>query len=317
MSRTLGRNLLAIALMAGMAIAIYSAVGASLGGKDFVRALSSVSAAQLAALLGLSLVNYALRLLRWSWYLRRLGHRIPFGRDCLYYLAGFALTVSPAKAGEAVRGVYLKKHGVPYSDTFAALVAERLLDVLAVAVLGALILPLFGQYWWLVGVAAAIVLAVTIIVTRQATPRVLESAAARFGTRIGGLLVHVARLLRSSAALLRPGLLLPGLAIGLASWAAEGFGLYLLLGWLGLPVSIEAGMGVYALSMLAGALSFLPGGLGGAEAALAILVVALGGSSAVAFAAAVICRAATLWFAVVIGLLALIVLETRPLRAVG
>lgn len=315
MRRGLGRTLLTIALVTGGAIAVYSVAGASLGGTDFLRALSGITGTQFLALLGLSLVNYAFRLLRWSWYLRRLGHRVPFARDCLYYLAGFALTVSPAKAGEAIRGVYLKKHGVPYSDTFAALVAERLLDVLAVAVLGALILPLFGQYRWLVGVAAAVAIAVTVMVTRRATPKVLEAAAPRFGRRMGRLLEHASRLLRSSAALLRPGLLLPGLAIGLAAWAAEGYGLYLLLGWLGLVVSLESGMGVYALSMLAGALSFMPGGLGGAEAALTLLVVAIGGSNAVAFAATVICRAATLWFAVAIGIVALVALEFRPLQS--
>ena len=58
-----------------------------------------------AAILGLSLLNYALRFVRWQWYLSRLGHAIPAPQRALIYLAGFALTTTPGKAGEAGRGI--------------------------------------------------------------------------------------------------------------------------------------------------------------------------------------------------------------------
>ena len=57
--------------------------------------------------------------------------------------------------------------------------------------------------------------------------------------------------------------------------------------------------------MLAGALSFLPGGLGGAEAIMISLLVLKGMTMPAAIAATVFIRLATLWFAVLIGLLAL------------
>ena len=60
---------------------------------------------------------------------------------------------------------------------------------------------------------------------------------------------------------------------------------------------------VYAIAMLAGALSFMPGGLGGAEAAMVALLVWGGASSPEAVAATVLIRLATLWFAVVLGVL--------------
>ena len=58
--------------------------------------------------------------------------------------------------------------------------------------------------------------------------------------------------------------------------------------------------------MLAGALSFMPGGLGGAEAVMIALLTLNGVPMPVAVAATVFIRLATLWFAVVIGLVALI-----------
>jgi len=61
---------------------------------------------------------------------------------------------------------------------------------------------------------------------------------------------------------------------------------------------------------LAGALSFLPGGLGVAEASMTGLIRALGDTTRVAAAAAtVLIRLATLWFAVALGLIGLAVEE--------
>jgi len=64
--------------------------------------------------------------------------------------------------------------------------------------------------------------------------------------------------------------------------------------------------------MLAGAISFLPGGVGGAEAVMAAMLVAAGAPEAKAVAATVIIRLATLWFAVAIGVLTM-ALERRRL----
>jgi uncharacterized protein (TIRG00374 family) len=69
--------------------------------------------------------------------------------------------------------------------------------------------------------------------------------------------------------------------------------------------------GIYAMSIVIGAASFMPGGLGGTEAAMLIFLINLGVSQEVALAATLICRFATLWFAVILGALAMIGLDTR------
>jgi uncharacterized protein (TIRG00374 family) len=53
-------------------------------------------------------------------------------------------------------------------------------------------------------------------------------------------------------------------------------------------------------------LSFLPGGLGGAEAVMISLLVLQGMTTPAAVAATVFIRLATLWFAVCLGLIALL-----------
>jgi uncharacterized protein (TIRG00374 family) len=71
-------------------------------------------------------------------------------------------------------------------------------------------------------------------------------------------------------------------------------------------------MGIYAMSVVIGVLSFLPGGLGSTEAAMLILLSTSGVGQEDALATTLICRFATLWFAVALGALAMIGLKLQP-----
>ena len=66
-------------------------------------------------------------------------------------------------------------------------------------------------------------------------------------------------------------------------------------------IPLTFAMFVYAMAMLAGAISFMPGGLGGAEAVMVGLLVWKGMPGADAIAATVLIRLATLWYAVAVG----------------
>ncbi|MGH2535708.1 MAG: lysylphosphatidylglycerol synthase domain-containing protein [Thermomicrobiales bacterium] len=74
---------------------------------------------------------------------------------------------------------------------------------------------------------------------------------------------------------------------------------------------------VLAVSTLAGGASMLPGGIGVADASVAGMLLLLVDDEAmsrtVAVAATLIIRFATLWFAVLIGMIAVVVLERRTI----
>ena len=128
------------------------------------------------------------------------------------------------------------------------------------------------------------------------------------------LIENMFGLIRSSSALLGSRILIGSLCIGLVSWGAEGVALYYLLDMLEISVSIWLGIGIYAISILVGAISFIPGGLGSTEAVMGLLIISAGASQVDAVAATVICRVATLWFAVALGLIALSWLEIKEPR---
>jgi uncharacterized protein (TIRG00374 family) len=125
------------------------------------------------------------------------------------------------------------------------------------------------------------------------------------------LLTHFVTLLGSASVLLRSYPLYIGLILGLTSWAAEGVAFYIILVALDIPSPLGLAIGIYAVSILVGAISFLPGGLGSTEATMTLLLVLGGADTATAVAATLICRVATLWFAVILGAITISALQLR------
>lgn len=309
----LRRRLLLLLAVAGMGL--YVAFGLAVSAEPLRAALTALGWPGVLAVLGLSAFNYLLRYLRWAGYLRLLGYHPPAVQHALYYFGGFAFTVSPGKAGEAVRALYLKPHGVPWSASLAALFSERLMDVLTMVLLALLLVTQVADAAPVVATLGFIFLGVTVLAGRPLWPQLLRRLALRRGPGAARALGGLAATLESSARLLQPQRVALGLLIGLLAWGAEGYGLYLLARGLNVSVDAWTATGIYALSVLAGAASFfMPGGLGGMEAAMTALFTAQGASVTAAFAITVLCRVATLWFAVVLGILALLWLELFPPR---
>jgi len=260
--------------------------------------------------LGLSLFNYGLRFIRWELYLRRLHSRIPLIQSLAYYLGGFAFTTTPGKAGEAVRSLYLKRHGVAYVHSLAAFFTERLVDLFAMVLLALLAALTFPDYQWLILVIMALVVVFIPVVHSRHLHAFFERQLTRLSSeKFRNLGSRLLELLRSSSTLLRSGPLYAGVVLALIAWGAEGVAFHVILQNLDVETSLGLAVGIYSVSVLAGALSFIPGGLGSTEAVMVLLLTLVGVNTPAAIAATLICRLATLWFAVIIGGAVLAALE--------
>ncbi|HEY9050677.1 MAG TPA: lysylphosphatidylglycerol synthase transmembrane domain-containing protein [Gammaproteobacteria bacterium] len=257
-------------------------------------------------ILGLSMINYVIRFLRWDFYIKRISQcRIPKWKHFEIYLAGFALTTTPGKVGEAIRSLYIKPFGVTYPASLSVLFVERLVDVITVTLLttaAAFVVSDVRPY----AVGALLVVIVSVASIRKGY---IEKIINYFGDilpdRMFGFFDSLNEMIHGASRLLKTKVLYGGLLVGVVSWGAEGLGLYLILKYLGVEFSLSLAVSIYAVSVLAGALSFIPGGLGAAEVVMYSLLHLQGVPEAEAAAATLICRIATLWFAVILGVLPL------------
>jgi uncharacterized protein (TIRG00374 family) len=287
-----------------LAAAGYLAFALWSGWRDVASAVGKVGFLGIGVALSLSLVNYGLRFVRWQAYLNAMGHPVPWRPSLEIYLAGFALTTTPGKSGEAVRAVLLKRWGVPYPMGLAAFLSERLSDLLAIVLLALFGLALYPAAWPLIAVGAAAVLAALMALSSQSLLERLHGAIPG-ASRFASLLRHSMHMLLQARRCHAPRVLAGATGLSLVAWAAEAGAFYLVVRWMGLEVPLAFAVFVYAIGMLAGALSFVPGGLGGTEAVMVGLLLWTGAPGADAVAATLIIRLTTLWFAVGVGIVVL------------
>jgi uncharacterized protein (TIRG00374 family) len=310
MKKLLPRILLGVA--AG--VAIYLGFAIWKGWRDVAGALASFSWWAALGGLGLAAANYLVRFLRWQYYLRVLKVAVPAGESFLVFLGGFALTVTPGKLGEAVKAFLLREsRGIPAARTAPIVIAERLTDLV-----GLLLLAMVGVFSFDVDRRFLAVGAALIGVGLLA---VSVESVAKLGIRVAGQVPGVRKFAhrldtfhQSTKALLRPGPLLVAVALSVVSWTFECVAFWLVVGGFpGAQVKMQAAVFIYSAMTVVGALSFLPGGLGATEAGMLSLLGKLGtGTTAgVSLAAVFVTRLCTLWFAVAVGLGALVLFARR------
>ena len=283
---------------------VYAAAGLLLGWDDFRSGLVRFPMADVPLLIGLSLLNYLLRFGRWHLYLSRLSLAIPQRESWAIFFSVFAMVVTPGKLGEVYKAVHLREsRGIPLSAGLSVLAAERLADVMSVGLLAAT-----GLLWWdgpfagswsrvAAGILACLALASLrsgrlqrALIDRLArSPRLSDHAES-----VRGSLDWLPRLTSGSTAVV-------ALALSVLAWACECIGLWVICDRLGYPVGLGSAVFIYAAGTLAGSLAFLPGGLGGTEATLILLLTSLSLPRGAALSAALIVRLFTLWLAVLIG----------------
>ena len=210
--------------------------------------------------LALTALNYLLRFFRWQRYLAKLEIEVPAGRSFAIFVAGLTMTITPAKLGELLKSGLLKRaYDVPVRRSGPIVLAERVTDATGVVVL-AVVAGASGRNWPLLVAAVLAVVGVVLVVRSPLLERFARLVEARGAAR----------------ALLGTRLLVEMTLLSAVSWLFECLAAYVCVKGLRLDLSLADTIVVFTLGSLAGALSFLPGGLGVAETSMTALIKALG-----------------------------------------
>lgn len=269
----------------------------------------------------LATLNYGLRIARWQYYLRHIGVEVPLGESSLVFLSGFVMSVTPGKIGEVFKSLLLfESRGTPFAQTAPIVIAERLTDLIALVLWTALGSLAFSQGPLIAAAGATVVFGILMV----AAYRPLGELALSVCAKLPVLKLFSDRLREAYDSLhhmTRPAPLALGTGIAVLAWGLECISMYVIVhGFQGVALEWDAATFAYAASTLVGALAMLPGGLGGTEMAMTGLLQTLGGPAvtpAVATATTMLVRIATLWWAVLVGALALATYRlTRRRRAV-
>jgi uncharacterized protein (TIRG00374 family) len=305
-TRSRPRRIRDLALLGGLfalVIGGLASLAAATGWEETMAQIAKLGVVQIALLLGLSLVNYLFRGLRWHIFATRLGLPLGVGGNIRHFLGGFAMSVTPGRVGELIRMRWIAREtGWSFERTAPLVLIDRASDLAAMGLILCLALSLAAGGIKLALPVALLALTAAIIVTR---PALLSGLATRFYRATGlfpRLMTRIRRAAESLRAFSHPQTLGFAALLGLIGWMAEGYAFYLLLGWFGADIGFWTAVMIFVFSMLAGGLTGAPGGIGGAEAAMVALLYMEGVGPEVAVPATAVIRVTTLWFAILIGL---------------
>ncbi len=295
-----------------LAIIVYLAIMIFSGWEDLLINIFRVNPFVVLLAVLLSFTNYVFRFLKWHIFTQSLDLEIPLKKNFQIFIAGLSLSITPAKVGEAIRAVLLKKTvSSDLSKGLASTFSERLIDLLAVtflALFGIIILGTQQTITYmpiLLLILLAIVFSVLVFIFDPLYSIFRVIFRLEYWTSVGAKIdkfrsdVYVTFQYKS---------FFTALCLGILGWTCEGLGFFLLAQSLGVTLGLATAVFIYATSSLLGALSLLPGGLGAVEVSMELFLASLLVISVpLAGALIILTRMTTLWFGVALGVIFLLI----------
>lgn len=264
-------------------------------------------------ILALSFCNYIFRFAKWEYYRKILGIELSTKKSFLIFLSAFVMSVTPGKMGEVLKSYLLKEeNGTPVAKSAPIVLAERLTDFISIIILciaGAFVFDYGKDVIIIIGI---IFIGLTLLISWKKACLYLISLL----EKVKFLSKHVEKFhtaYESIYSLVRFKPLVIATVISIISWFFECIGFYIVLNVFSTTTNIEVSLltatFIYGFSTLIGAIAMLPGGLGVTEATLTGLLQYLSIPKSVSVASTIIIRIATLWFAVIVGIFAVIIYQ--------
>jgi len=280
---------------------------------DLLVAFSQYNWLMFPLILFLSLCNYFARYLKWEYYLKVLNIQIDKKNSFLIFLSSFIMSVTPGKIGEVFKSYLLKENnGTPISKSAPIVIAERITDFISLVMLSLIGALIYGYGTQLIiGIGIFFIFLVIIISSKRISYRIIGffekfKFFTRFSHRIHTAYDSIYKMVQIKELIIT-------VFLSIFAWFFECLGFYMVLKGFGIEnlnnVSIFVATFIYGFATIAGAVTMLPGGLGATDASITGLLVLLQIPKNVSVASTLIIRTATLWFAVFVGIIAVLLYQ--------
>lgn len=249
-----------------------------LDGPDAVLDRLGVVVASLGLTVFVTIINVALRWVRWHFLVRSVDIRLKAEDGLLIYLVTLPAILTPFYVGELLRVALVgRTHPSRRTDIIYVWLLERLTDVLVLS----LFAMLAGRFY-VYGIVVAVVWIVALLAMR------LRFQAKRFRSWPGAFNVAVV------------------LGFSIVAWSLVGVALSGTLGLMESPVRLADALGTFGYTTVVGGLTGIPVGIGVAGSLLVRELAAGGVSLSAAIVSTVVFRLATVWFIVAVGSITLL-----------
>jgi uncharacterized protein (TIRG00374 family) len=293
----------------------FSILGYLLYSANVPKVLAEISHANLAVYALAFLITpiiLGVKAIRWRLMLSRIGIDLPFTAIFKNISSGILLSsLTPGRAGEPVRAYLLKKsHGTSFTKVMPTIVVERIMDMFTIilfALAGLFFFPVPSEFYSLLTFTISFVLFCTIIVLVLCFNRGLLEGFLNFffrffmKSRRGEMNKILDNFYSGISCMRSKSLVLTLVSMSVLSWLVEVFIPPLVALSLGYSLGLGESAFAISISVLVGLASFLPGGLGSAEAVMAYMLSLIFGTLSAGTAVTFLYRVSTLYFTCTLG----------------
>lgn len=294
-------------IIAGLAASLAVFVGIAIFGGIYKVSdiIASMNFYVYAIALLLVLASYLIRFVKWDYYLKKLGVRVPFKENMMIYLSLYSMNITPGKIGRVVSAYTLSKiSGVKVAKIVPAVTMDIFTDFIGFAVF-ALLFSIYAHRFVIYILAADLILLLPFVfLTHDWLYQKLKNALKRFKKNqyFGMFSVYGDEYFSSQSGLNNFKTYAYSLLVTLPADFLVGLALFITLFSFGITAHVGATIFVYSSSQLFGMVSGVPGSIGVSDGTLVAMI---GGvfnlDSMTSSAATIMTRVATLWLGVLIG----------------
>ncbi len=285
------------------AVIIYFLILKFIGIEDILENLKMLSLPYFLISLLFVLFAILFEFIRWSFYLKELNISLDLYKNIAFFMSGFAFGFMPSKSGELIRYYFIKKEGVSFTSSVPIHFISNLTNFFVILILCSPFLFILGK----TNLAIYLIFIFLILYFSLKKPRlylnIISFLIKKFSFKP---IKSLKKAFNSSKSLMSNKILSLSLLLTFLHYLCMGGALFFILQDLSIDFSFFGIFSIYLFSLVAGALSMVPGGIGIVEGG-SIALLSLYMDVSLATVLILVLRFLTLWFTSFIGLIFLVI----------
>ena len=251
-------------------------------------------------------ISWTPLLVRWQILLKKNDINIPIKKSFLLFLGGMSMSITPGHVGELIKSQLMKTiYNIPRTKTAPIIFVEKFYDLTGAIIASIIGIIILGMDASLILISVSILIVIIFLIYyRPIFEFILKRVTkTKFFSKYSENLSDSYEIVRNSTT---PQISSISFGLSVLYWIIISVAVHFILLSFGIEsVSILKTISIYSSSVIIGAISFIPGGLGITEGSLIGLFSLEGIDVSLALILSVMIRILTMWYSVSIGFICL------------
>ena len=251
-------------------------------------------------------ISWTPLLVRWQILLKKNNINIPIKKSFLLFLGGMSMSITPGHVGELIKSQLIKTiYNIPRTKTAPIIFVEKFYDLTGAIIASIIGIIILGMDISIILISVSILIVIIFLVYyRPLFEFILKRVTkTKFFSKYSENISDSYEIVRNSTT---PRISSISFGLSILYWIIISIAVHFILLSFGIDsINILKTISIYSSSVIIGAISFIPGGLGITEGSLIGLFSLEGIDISLALILSVMIRILTMWYSVSIGFICL------------